>query len=329
MELRRTTAIELTLAAAGAIAIALDCAIHEPGGAPARSAGGPAIEARAHAHGGALPNPAMSPRSLRGPRSWIWGVTVDDVWSLDATVESLGALSARPMARIVFDRGVPAKTYHTPVARVRRVGDVMGELLDSQFVASVDVPAYTERAREYLDVLGASVDIWEVGNEVNGEWLGATPDVVAKVRGAFAEVEARGGSTAMTLYYNEGCWALPDHEMFTWAEANVPATMKDGLDYVFVSYYEDDCHGRQPDWSRVFSRLAHMFPNSALGFGECGTAREADKRAYLTRYYGLRPDEGRFVGGYFWWYFSHDMVPKSRPLWRVLDQAMAAPNRAL
>jgi hypothetical protein len=32
----------------------------------------------------------------------------------------------------------------------------------------------------------------------------------------------------------------------------------------------------------------------------------------------------RFVGGYFWWYFSADMLPKSAALRGVLDAASAA-----
>jgi hypothetical protein len=29
-----------------------------------------------------------------------------------------------------------------------------------------------------------------------------------------------------------------------------------------------------------------------------------------------------YVGGYFWWYFAEQMVPKSQPLWTTLSQAM-------
>lgn len=113
--------------------------------------------------------------------------------------------------------------------------------------------------------------------------------------------------------------------MFGWAETNVPAEMKEGLSYVFVSFYEDDCKGPTPDWPAVFRRLARMFPRASLGFGECGTAHPGLKEAYLNRYYGIRVDEPRFVGGYFWWYFSQDMVPRSRPLWGSLKRVMAQP----
>jgi hypothetical protein len=200
----------------------------------------------------------------------------------------------------------------------------MGELLDSFYMPNVTIAAYRARAREYVSTLGPLVSIWEVGNEVNGEWLGTTPDVVAKITAAHAEVKAVGGKTALTLYYNDGCWARRENEMFAWVDANLPASLREDLDYVWVSFYEDDCNGIQPDWTTVFRRLGDRFPRSALGFGECGTANAALKPAYLQRYYGMQVDAPRFVGGYFWWYFSEDMVPATRPLWTTLRDLLAA-----
>jgi hypothetical protein len=166
--------------------------------------------------------------------------------------------------------------------------------------------------------------VWEVGNEINGEWLGTTPDVVAKVQGAYELVKDEGKLAAVTLYYNPGCWSSAEHEMFTWARANVPDAMKAGLDYVLVSYYEDDCNGFQPDWPSVFHQLAQIFPNARLGIGECGTADAASKASRLKRYYATTiPGEPRFIGGFYWWYFSEDMVPATRPLWRSLSKLVS------
>lgn len=56
--------------------------------------------------------------------------------------------------------------------------DVMGRLLDSSDVARTSTQAARDRARAYVEALGDAVDIWEIGNEINGEWLGAraTPE---------------------------------------------------------------------------------------------------------------------------------------------------------
>lgn len=262
----------------------------------------------------------------------IYGVTIDAIEPLPDIVDALANLHHRPTTRVVFDEFVPASDYVEAVAAIAAVSDVMGELLDSFYVSQYSPAEYEARVTEYLDALGDTVTIWEVGNEINGEWVCAqdaeactpaqTADVVAKMQTAFALVEARGGTTALTLYYNEDCWSSSDNEMFTWADANVPATMRDGLDYVFVSYYEDDCNGLQPDWPAVFAQLATMFPSSQLGIGECGTTNSDAKAEYVERYYGMHIDEPRFVGGFFWWYFKDDMVPREKPLWTVLDQAL-------
>jgi hypothetical protein len=254
----------------------------------------------------------------------IWGVTIDDIEPLDATLESLRALSVRPMSRVVFDAGMPASYYRAAVSSIHRVSDVMGELVDSQAVAKVDADAYAKRANDYLDLLDSSIDVWEVGNELNGDWLGETPDVIAKTFAFYRLVRSRSRArTALTLHYDAGC-SDAEHAMFRWSERYLPQEMKENLDYVWISYYEDDCEGRRPDWGPVFARLGRIFPRARLGFGECGTKYGSEKEKYLARYYTMAIDHPRFVGGYFWWYFSADMVPRTKPLWSLLDWAIAS-----
>jgi hypothetical protein len=250
------------------------------------------------------------------------GVTIDDVSRLGDITASLSRLARRPTARIVFDEFVDPDYYRRPVAQISQVSYVMGEILDSYYVPQYTVEGYMRRVQQYLHALSDVVDIWEIGNEINGEWLGRTPDVVAKMTGAYNIVQAQNKATALTLYYNQGCWEKPANEMFRWAEANIPAYMKQGLDYVFVSYYEEDCENLQPDWQPVFERLHRMFPHARIGFGEVGTSRKLRKAAYLQRYYNMKIKVPNYVGGHFWWYFRQDMVPHTRPLWTTLNEAI-------
>jgi hypothetical protein len=263
----------------------------------------------------------------------LWGVTVDDVSDVEAIEASLAGLAKKPTARIVFDPYVPAARYLDALGTLHRVSGVMGELLDSSASYRYTPAQYATRVQDYLSTLGDRVDIWEVANEVNGEWSCAenasrctsaeTADVVAKMTTAYAEVKSRGKTAALTLYYNDGCFGDPANEVFQWAAANVPEPMKEGLDYVLLSYYEDDCNGLTPDWPAVFTELGKMFPNSKVGFGECGTSVAARKATDVSWYYRMAVPVPRFIGGYFWWYFRRDMVPSSTSLWSVLDAAIA------
>jgi hypothetical protein len=204
---------------------------------------------------------------------------------------------------------------------------------------------HLDRFKDYVTTLGSLVDIWEVGNEINGEWLfGDTKrcspktsvkstsqaDVVTKMTETFDYLKSQGKVTALTLYYNTPCRRPAANEMFTWADANVPARMKTGLDYLLVSYYEVDCHGHKPDWQQVFSQLATMFPNSRLGISEFGWS---DKKAsdpvikdLVQRHYAIHPSVSNWIGGGFYWEFAIDMVPydpASDSLWNTINTAMA------
>jgi Secretion system C-terminal sorting domain len=254
--------------------------------------------------------------------SRVYGVTVDAVNNLNDIVTSLALLGKKPTTRIVFDEWQPATDYLTPATRIQRVSYVMGEILDSYYFSQYSAQQYHDRVIEYLSVLGNTVNIWEIGNEVNGEWLGPTSLVIQKISDAYSQVKAQNRIAALTLYYNQNCWENPQNEMFRWTVNNVPSNIKQGLDYVLVSYYEDDCNNLQPNWQRVFDSLHVIFPNSRLGIGECGTTYLNKKKTYIYRYYTLDVTTPGYFGGCFWWYYKQDCVPYTKPLWAVLNSAI-------
>ncbi|MGD0476087.1 MAG: hypothetical protein ABSB70_23125 [Candidatus Velthaea sp.] len=239
------------------------------------------------------------------------------------------ALLKNPVTRVVFDRQESASYYTQAIKQFDAVGYTMGELLDSSDIGSVSVSSVLTRTNQYLSTLGSSVDVWEIGNEVNGEWLGS--DVPAKIHESFSAVKAAGGKTEMTLYYEPPQTVTPGYDMIPWEEntANVPSDMHAGLDYVLVSYYETDNNGIRPtqaQWNVLFSQLAADFPNAQIGFGEIGMDNPATSsnlsqaENIMQYYYGLQfPAIPRFVGGDFWWYFAEDCVPTSKPLLTELE----------
>ncbi len=254
----------------------------------------------------------------------IFGVTIDDPWGdRSEMIDAFASHCMKPTARIVFDEGVAASEYDDPIAELEPYCFIMGEILDSYYVKSYSVQQYLDRTVEYLDRFENQVDIWEVGNEVNGDWLGDADSVVQKIEGAFDIVEDRGKVSALTLYYNNACYYdKPQNEMFTWVNENLPESMKEGLDYVLVSYYEDDCEGvilSTEEWQAVFDSLRQIFPNSKLGMGECGTLIEANKAEYMSRYYRMEISTPDYIRGYFWWYYKNDCIPKTKALWDTLN----------
>ena len=61
--------------------------------------------------------------------------------------------------------------------------------------------------------------------------------------------------------------------MISWVDQNIPPghRMRSGLDYVLVSYYEDQNAGHQLTQSELdtmFAALATRFTSANLGFGE-------------------------------------------------------------
>ncbi len=265
--------------------------------------------------------------SLQSVAETISGVTIDSVAGIKYTAEALAYHSVKPTTRIVFDEFVPATDYVNAVNKIGPYSFIMGEILDSFYMKQYTQATFSKRVDEYLNTLGPKVNIWEIGNEINGEWLGTTSETVAKMYSAYSKVKARNYKTALTLYYNPNCWERKANEMFTWSSANIPTEMKQNLDYVFISYYEDDCNGYRPSqtqWEDVFNKLGQMFPNSKIGFGEIGTTKLAKKADMVNRYYRMNISHPRFVGGYFWWYYKQDAVPRTKALWKTLDEAFIA-----
>lgn len=258
--------------------------------------------------------------------SRVWGVTLDDdagiaPAALAAQVDALRSLPVRPTSRIVLDWGTSVGDYARAIPAIHRVSGVLGQLADSSEVKGVRPEAYRRWVQRFVAAYRDDVDTWEVGNEVNGEWVGTPAEEMARVRAAYDVVRAAGGRTALTLYYNPSCWAKPRNAMFRWlADGHVPRTLAAGLDDVTISYYPADCNGYWPGaagWQRVFDRLHAIFPHARLGFGESGRTGTD----LLGRYTSVHVRGDNFVGGYFWWTWAEDAVPKTKPFWAAYAAA--------
>ena len=121
-----------------------------------------------------------SPRVDRAPAR-IWGVTLDDVTHARTLATSLRRLPERTMARVVFDPGMPPASYAGSAATAppggRRAGSARGLVRDHVVLRGARTGPGSRRTWRRFP---HAVDVWEIGNEVNGEWTGRPADVVAK-----------------------------------------------------------------------------------------------------------------------------------------------------
>lgn len=274
---------------------------------------------------------ASADLSSAGQEERIFGVTVDDSWygevETDAIVEALRAMPVRPAVRIVMSNELQASEYRELFSAISAVATVMAAPVDSYYMSAyMDVGSYLDRFRAAYEYLSPYVDIWEIGNEINGvDWILQDPSlIVAKVLAANDYIREQGGQTALTVYYTDPA----DQDLFYWLERHVPARLAENVDFAFVSYYEDDNDGYAPDWEAVFGAMARFFPNSKIGIGECGnTAADATdwtKIAMAASYYGMERFCDRFVGGFFWWNWVQDCVPhQGNPVFAAINSVIA------
>ncbi|MCO5310786.1 MAG: hypothetical protein M9891_16155 [Austwickia sp.] len=277
------------------------------------------------------------------------GVTIESVDRLEALVTALAAHTKPATVRIVFQAGTSPADYATAVRRLRPHAYLVGTVLDSTAVAEYSVAQVRDRTRQFVKAFGAQIDIWEVGNELNGEWLGEPADIRAKAQAAFDVVEREYAGlklqSAVTLNYwpSSDCYAQPWEATDSFAAA-LPQAIRLGADHAWLSFYETACdpvaRPSVTQFTGAFTRLAQTFPNARVGFGEVGVqgidsgfAREpslAERKAVANRYYGMHAAllgavGSRYEGGYFWWTYHQDALRArtSRSMWPTLEALMA------
>lgn len=270
--------------------------------------------------------------------SRLFGLTIDSVSDRQTIrnvlteIKGASPTSPPPVVRIVLDVGNnPTRTkseYFDIIKDIRgqkndKVPDlayIMVELVDSSPENSkkcITKECYRNRTQAYFDFNRRDsnrnreffrdyVDIWEIGNEINGNWFGdlhIDPKahrelVLSLINEAYKvfvddQTKIKKARTAVTFYFNDDgehhsyppqTPSAAEYSMLTWIDAG-QASFKN-IDYVFISYYEDDNFDnyltengtfvRKPirpeftKWADIFSRIKTNYPSAKFGFGEFG-----------------------------------------------------------
>lgn len=289
--------------------------------------------------------PAFSTAPGRPIPDTLYGVTTEIVSNLPALETSLGRHAKRPTTRVVFQQGTSPSYYSEPVERLRSKSYIMGQILDSTALEATSASNYASRTRNFVNQFKDKIDIYEIGNELNGEWVGSPSSTYAKVQAAYNVVEKENAHlklrSAVTLNYwpSSDCYAHSWENTTSYARG-MPADVRNGVDYLFLSFYETACSPRayptNEQFISIFNTMKSLFPNAKIGMGEVGSQGTVDglpsdptlaeQQRIANRYYGmhdaLKAKLGdRYVGGYFWWYYYQHAVPHNKPnsLWPTLE----------
>ena len=260
------------------------------------------------------PQRAGREQSVRMP--WI-GFTIDTVSNYQANLD-LAAKLGGPYAwiRVVFDYGQGPSTYASLINYAKTKGlKVLGQPVDSSYDRNYTRAQYKQRFTDFIAAF-PQIDAWEVGNEVNGEWL--SNEIAGKIADAAAEVKARapGKPTVLTLFWQLNTSSLVN-SMFTWVQDKLPVSTRDLIDVVTVSQYQEQAP-MGVFFDQMMLRVQAEFPKAKIALGELGywipgqtywwaysqndpnvTARHAVAR----QYYNAAFDFPNSVGGTFWWNF--------------------------
>lgn len=253
------------------------------------------------------------------------GVTVDDISNLNDIVESLQKLPQRVTVRLVFNLPFAPDVYRDAVKQISKVADILGQPADSVYVAKLSLAQYGKRFEDFL-VAFPEIELWEIGNEINGHWLGT--GVPEKLDAAFDLVKGAGRKAVVVPYWNTDNCKDKNGIWLPWLAKNVSNKVKAGADYVLVSVYGMDCDGPEPTATEItafYQQLGVMFPNAKLGLGEIGAGEKATlvQREAALKYYLLLPKlHPRDIGFLGYWWFKQDMVPKAKSSWSVLADGM-------
>lgn len=228
---------------------------------------------------------------------------------------------------------------------------VMGCVLDStQWPKTLTPELYAERTKNLVLHYRGKISSWEVGSELNGDWIGGAsapfaPDQVQRIYAAGAakvkEIDPA-LETVATLYAWEETAPDREHALSGWLPLQVKRGFGRDLDVVGLSVQPED-NPMGMGLENAFDSVAEALPSQKLMISSLGYVEKEELRGY----WWLAPDDvdgarkdiailyatascamPRSLCGGFWWQTLDQMLPPGRrkatdlyKVWRrTLDQ---------
>lgn len=228
---------------------------------------------------------------------------------------------------------------------------VMGCVLDStQWPKTLTPELYAERTKNLVLHFRGKISSWEVGSELNGDWLGgaSAPFTPAESYRIYAAGAAKvkeidpALETVATLYIWEETAPDREHALTGWLPAQVKRGFGRDLDVVGLSVQPED-NPLGMGLERAFDAVGDALPAQKLMVSNLGYVEKEE----LKGYWWLAPDDvdgarkdiailyatascamPRSLCGGFWWQTLDQMLPPGRrkatdlyKVWRrTLDQ---------
>ncbi|WP_201733365.1 hypothetical protein [Acidithrix sp. C25] len=250
-----------------------------------------------------------------------YGVTIDSPAIAITTLRSLKSIyPTGARVRLVIDPGTPLSRYQSIINFAHSLGiSVMVELVDSQYMASMNLANYEARVSQIVTTL-RNVDSYEIGNEVNGNWLGT--NVAAKVAYAISFVRSHSSATTLlTLYWQLG-EDTASNSIFNWFATNITNSELSGINDIGISLYPQEAP-MGTAFHRVLDTLHSQFAPgqrifiTELGYGGSGVtgswwwvspgvASDSQRAAVASLYQDELAGFSFSGGGTFWWYFGEE-----------------------
>lgn len=224
------------------------------------------------------------------------------------------------------------KEYDEAINYARSIGlNVMGQILDSSsWPKDITVEKYRLRTINLVTHYQNRISVWEIGNEINGNWLIKKKNldqdnlIIDSVKAAADEVKRINNDykTVITLYWSEGTSDY-EHSLFLWINKwESKKNFGKNIDIIALSIYP----ANNPVGSAfdiTIQKLREKFPDKKIMIGEfdhntgMGYWWHSDdvseaRKDLVEQYYTAMMGYDYSINGGFWWYFYDEMIKDGR-----------------
>lgn len=195
---------------------------------------------------------------------------------------------------------------------------IVGQPCDSTYDKQLTTKQYLANLQLCVKTF-PQIQYWEVGNEVNGDWL--SPTIVEKIITAIDFLAIYPTKLVILTLFWQINTATTQNGVFNWCSANLPLTTRNKINIITLSIYPEQAP-LGIAFDQVYSTLKYMFPTSLVAVGELGywipnqriywAMNQKDplgkaKQMVADYYYRTAFGYNWSIGGGFWWTFCDDV----------------------